>query len=756
VVFTGKNSQVMTLIRKPVGHTLRVRYEAIVENAVLHLSLWSDESKTYTVTFGLFCDNVPIPTDVSAMSLTASYRLNASFPLLKLGCFVVKICFYSDSIEKPIFTFLTDHLYFTSSLAFTFVNPQGSDYKAGLARIIELVDADTKDAWQAKVEELLVWGGTSLLGSWLAQRRINHISLYTTPSNWWLARPFCLALTHDRRIQVAHYFTNEVFRPSFLLKQTSAPEFVPLDQTTIDKDDTLLALTIETDSTLEKKFGTAWGGRIIQWKELFAELCKYAYYQVPLQDFLQKHPDISVLGFDYPVFPKKCRTSNEENLADRQVSLTAVRAAINQTKPQLITKGFDGLGYNFEEIAEMLSEYPSYMDEYGVRQFSNRVGNLVNFSAGHRVTTNVPDDYERTIHIFGGCKVFGVGVPDHLTLASQLQLLFNRHHPTLKVRVVNYGGFFALNNSEIYPLLNSIQYNSGDVVLFISPPFEAQGYSYCNLRLAFQRPHDYGEIYIDRTHPNERGQAVVAQQLFDEILNKRLLEQTCVAVTKSPPPFESSHSLLPSKLQEELETYKETLREFGVFSQGVCGAIVMNCNPFTLGHLYLAEYAAKQVDQLYLFVVQEDKSFFPFSDRIELVRCGVAHLGNVTVIPSGMFIISSLTFTDYFNKAEKQDRVIDSSVDVTIFATEIAPTLHITIRFAGDEPLDKITQQYNHTMRDILPHYGIEFRVIPRLLSDRQPISASRVRQLLEQKDFESIGEIVPPTTLNYLREKYA
>jgi [citrate (pro-3S)-lyase] ligase len=126
-----------------------------------------------------------------------------------------------------------------------------------------------------------------------------------------------------------------------------------------------------------------------------------------------------------------------------------------------------------------------------------------------------------------------------------------------------------------------------------------------------------------------------------------------------------------------------------------------------------------------------------------------------TVLPSGKFIISSLTFTDYFNKSEMQDRVIDLSNDVTLFAEEIAPTLGITVRFAGEEPLDNITRQYNDAMKRILPQHGIEFCVIPRKEAEGVPISASRVRKLLEEKSFAEIAKIVPETTLAYLQEKY-
>lgn len=184
------------------------------------------------------------------------------------------------------------------------------------------------------------------------------------------------------------------------------------------------------------------------------------------------------------------------------------------------------------------------------------------------------------------------------------------------------------------------------------------------------------------------------------------------------------------------------------------GAIVMNCNPFTLGHRHLIEQALTQCDYLAIFVVQEDKSVFPFEDRLHLVDMCTADLKNVVVIPSGSFIISSLTFSEYFNKSEMQERVVDSSLDVTIFAREIAPCLHITKRFAGEEPFDAVTNQYNETMRRILPEYGIEFIEIPRKKSGEDVISASRVRALLEKRDFESIRPLVPDPVFHYLVDR--
>ena len=200
-------------------------------------------------------------------------------------------------------------------------------------------------------------------------------------------------------------------------------------------------------------------------------------------------------------------------------------------------------------------------------------------------------------------------------------------------------------------------------------------------------------------------------------------------------------------VNEELEAYKQQLKA----KRPQIGALVMNCNPFTLGHQYLVEYAAARVNKLYIFVVEEDKSQFPFADRIELVKQGVKHLSNAEVLPSGKFIISQTTFSGYFNKAELQDVQVDSSEDVEIFGREIAPTLGITIRFAGEEPTDNVTRQYNETMKKILPRYGVEFHEIPRKKIGNEPISASKVREALKRSDFDKIRKLVPWTTYKYL-----
>ena len=186
------------------------------------------------------------------------------------------------------------------------------------------------------------------------------------------------------------------------------------------------------------------------------------------------------------------------------------------------------------------------------------------------------------------------------------------------------------------------------------------------------------------------------------------------------------------------------------------GAIVMNVNPFTLGHRHLIEYAAARCDALHVFVVEEDRSFFPTRDRLALITEGTADLSNVRVHLSGRYMISAATFPTYFLKENEDAAALQAELDAFLFATRIAPALHITRRFVGAEPFDPVTKRYNQALAAALPPRGIELIEIPRLEERGGPISASRVRALLSEKGLcQEVLDLVPPVTQRYLKERW-
>ena len=179
-------------------------------------------------------------------------------------------------------------------------------------------------------------------------------------------------------------------------------------------------------------------------------------------------------------------------------------------------------------------------------------------------------------------------------------------------------------------------------------------------------------------------------------------------------------------------------------------ALVMNCNPFTLGHQYLIEKAAAENDVVHLFMLSEDCSFFPYEVRKKLIQAGIAHLSNVVLHDSDSYIISQATFPSYFQKDE--DAVIQShiAIDLQIF-TRIAATLGIQRRYVGDEPFSHVTQIYNQAMQQKLPEHGIECIIVNRKTIDGQAISASSVRQAIQQQNWNLIKSLVPQSTFDFL-----
>lgn len=185
--------------------------------------------------------------------------------------------------------------------------------------------------------------------------------------------------------------------------------------------------------------------------------------------------------------------------------------------------------------------------------------------------------------------------------------------------------------------------------------------------------------------------------------------------------------------------------------EGECGAIVMNADPFTLGHRYLVETAAKTCRNLLVFVLSEDRGHFPADVRLELVKRGTADLPNVTVLPTGPYLISSATFPTYFLKDRDQATDVQCMLDVEIFLRYFVPRFSITRRFVGTEPLSHLTARYNEILKAQLPPRGVELTEISRTERGGEPVSASAVRAALAAGDKERVRKLVPQTTFDYL-----
>lgn len=485
---------------------------------------------------------------------------------------------------------------------------------------------------------------------------------------------------------------------------------------------------------------------------LLSQFIQYVYAERPLYNYIESHKGVAVILSNVPLLKNnEYTTEYEKTIAQKNIH--KLRAELKSRGDQTIETRFDRFGYTNDEVFSMLNLSDSKTNPDGTTDLLDNDNPLVMIHDGKRKTAFQNGEYSNTVWCMGTCTYYGIGSPYDKTIESYLQKIFNENgHEYL---VENVSQFYAGRYQDIFYNLERLPVKKGDIVIICLQNLRSRGIPFFNSSAIFYRPHDYGEVFADNCHINERGNKVVAEKLYEYLKENNFFKDYKYDIPTNFPTVhqygivKSKSGSTVNQYQTELEQYKSHLRAL----RPAVGSIVMNCNPFTLGHRYLVEYASSRVERLYIFVVEEDKSIFPFADRIELVKKGTADLKNVTVLPSGKFIISSLTFSGYFNKAELQDSTVDPSMDVELFGREIAPQLGITVRFAGEEPLDNVTRQYNETMARILPEYGVNFEVIPRKETNGGVISASRVRKLLEENNFEEIEKLVPQTTLTYLHD---
>lgn len=459
-------------------------------------------------------------------------------------------------------------------------------------------------------------------------------------------------------------------------------------------------------------------------------------------------------------------------------------SAVNRMENDLnFPKMYENIDGYFSDFQELLGDNitKEYVEEIGkISQIIHKgnqychediIGKYVNVVEGKRVTCCQPMQYRHTLHIYGRCGAFGYAVEDKDTLPSQIQMFLN-NNGFADVRVVNHGLWGGSDENIIHNfLMDVVGMKEGDIVLFyqhrpelsVLQQWEKRGVWYKDITHDWhQYPQSSWCFYNHPGHMNDVGYKNAAEIIFKDLLlhnfECRFVDGDIMMKYKA----ENLNSYLKayackSDLDNELNRFVgEITVQYPIEDGQQCGAIVMNCNPFTLGHRYLIERASIEVDRLYVFVVEEDKSFFRFNDRFEMVKNGTSDLRNVCVVPSGNFIISAFTFPEYFMKDYVKEKEFDMSSDVEIFANKIAPALHITKRFVGEEPFDVVTGRYNETMKNILPQYGIEFIEIPRFSASGTVINATMVRQLLAEKNFDEISKFVPDSTLQILKERYS
>lgn len=403
-----------------------------------------------------------------------------------------------------------------------------------------------------------------------------------------------------------------------------------------------------------------------------------------------------------------------------------------------------------DEFIDSRNSMPATILKNGIcflQESNNKYCSSVN---GLRYTDNVKLEKSNKINFFGVCLVFGALVDDNNTIPSLAHKMLVKKG--FHYNAYNYGAR-AISFYENIRVFDTLTINENDLNIFVVSPEEAKklsknGVIIKKLSLALNNSDIKDYFLGEPVHCNAEANEVITKFIIEDI-NKDLTNVKTDKIVKQENKNECISGIMNTQLKKFLLELKKVKKGDNN------GAVMMNCNPFTNGHLQLIEYASKSIDTLYVFVVQEDRSKFKFVDRLKMVQKGCKHLKNVVVLGSGTLFGSFITFSAYFEKDVNNNVQVDPSLDIDIFGKYVAPTLNIKKRFAGEELNDKVTNEYNNCLSRALPKFNIELEIVPRFKYEDELISAKSVRKYVEERNMEMLKMIVPNSTYEVITEKY-
>ncbi|SMS15457.1 [citrate (pro-3S)-lyase] ligase [Levilactobacillus zymae] len=269
--------------------------------------------------------------------------------------------------------------------------------------------------------------------------------------------------------------------------------------------------------------------------------------------------------------------------------------------------------------------------------------------------------------------------------------------------------------------------------------------------------------YVGACHKNSEAGAyfnAIISALLNDLAQRQIFHVFVFTKPKYVASFEyvGFHALAQTDSGAILETgdtgvqdYVAALPKIEHQDQAKVAGIVMNANPFTLGHRYLIETAAKENDLVYVFVVNTDASLFTTAERQQLVTAGTADLPNVRVVNGSDYMVSYATFPAYFLPTPEAAIRFQTQLDAQLFKTQIAQPLNLTTRYLGSEPFSKTTGIYNHVLQEILPP-AVAVKIVDRKAVDDQPITATAVRQAIADNVVDTVAASLPATTLQFIQ----
>jgi len=394
--------------------------------------------------------------------------------------------------------------------------------------------------------------------------------------------------------------------------------------------------------------------------------------------------------------------------------------------------------------------------EFEVKKFLNKFTDLKYDDAKNKRMNQdgeklcIENGEKRTIFMVGPCIVaWGDGYPEDRLGNMLYTELVSSGITDYKIIKIGFNHIMGFQETNLKSILE-YDIHKNDIILFIDHFIDKDT---ADLYFDYIFNDYIGEkwLYSDiPVHTTRMGNKLIAGELVRKIIKP--VSEVSDKKFDDVLLYKGEKQLTCHEL-ENLEKHLKAIKVCDYKDGGIVGACVMACNPFTSGHRFLIEYASKQVDLLYVLVLEEEGFYFTFEERIDMVRKGTEDLKNVVVASSGKLLISKSTFKNYYEKEIHPDAKIDADKDVLIFKKYVVPELGITRRYVGEEPTDNITSQYNQLLKKELKDV-IDVIEIPRkTIEGNEVISAKKVRGLLSEEKWNEIKRIVPESTFRYLKE---
>ena len=385
--------------------------------------------------------------------------------------------------------------------------------------------------------------------------------------------------------------------------------------------------------------------------------------------------------------------------------------------------------------------------------------NGIHLLMSENLNVDVSEETKTCVYLFGPCFTYGACIPKEYRLCSILQHL----HP--EYRFINNGvkNGRSILNDVLYILNTPIK--EGDILIDINVFTSTLKALVCD----YEPIYDFNEYlnkylnekcqFLDNTfHANTEVTNIAANYLSSFIP-----EVNCVNCIVCQNYLQETNKIskinIPNILGKSLmNSYIEYLKLHKRHIEGnhIVGSVIVTANPVTKGHEHLIRIAKSKCDLLYVFIVEEDSFEFSTSERCDLVRSVVSD-SNIVVLSTGKVMTAKYTFPDYYQKSHTSEiSLINPMSDLHfyLFGSVVAPILGITKRFVGEEVSGSVTDYYNKKLLKILPSYKIDVEIIPRYC-DRigTVISASKVREKINNQDFASLKESLSPCVLQYIEK---